>query len=114
MNFQLLVFEKLDQTDLEISKNLHREHSANKTHPSSRGQKMKHKRNENCHFYSFQNNQKVLSLRENDASKFIKEQFIKGIREDLYFRRSRNIVIVIGNAAEIPLTHPVAKRSLPV
>jgi len=39
MNFQLLVFEKLDQTDLEISKNLHREHSANKTHPSSRGQK---------------------------------------------------------------------------
>ena len=78
MNFQLLVFKKLDQTDLEISKNLHREHSANKTHPSSRGQKMKHKRNENCHFYSFQNNQKVSSLRENDASKFIKERFIKG------------------------------------
>ena len=39
MIFQLLFFEKLDQTDLEISKNLHREHSANKTHPSSRGQK---------------------------------------------------------------------------
>ena len=76
MIFQLLFCEKLDQTDLEISKNLHREHSANKTHPSSRGQKMK--RNEKCHFYSFQNNQKVASLRENGASKFTKERFIKG------------------------------------
>ena len=47
--------------------------------------KMEHKRNENCHFYSFQNNQKVSSLRENDASKFIKERFIKGHKRGFIF-----------------------------
>ena len=70
---------------------------------------MKHKRNEKCHFYSFQNNRKVASLRENDASKFIKERFIKG-----FILEGHEIVIVIRNATEIPLIHPVAKRSLPV
>jgi len=49
------------------------------------------KRNEKCHFNSFQNNREVASLRENGASKFTKERFIKGPMRGLYILEGNEI-----------------------